>query len=202
MKQKTGIIMIGIGVLGLLFNYILQWISSPIYRANTYEELTGTIWATDGFLFTFNGLWTFIGIGFSIIGILLYSSKKGSFFWLWGFVPFIAFGYLSAWIPSHNSASLYGIGGGIITLSYFGVLWAWVKNHTAYEGIAKKGMHIQLCGYSFLYITALFLCMYMGTPKLPGLANISIVSGQSIIITFSVGFALLSLGNYLIGQKK
>ena len=202
MRQKIGIGMIWIGILGLLFNYILQWITSSIYRANTSEELTGTIWASNGFLFTFNGALTFIGLGCSIIGILLYSSKKGSLFWLWGFLPFIAFGFLSIWHPSQDTSSLFGIGGGIITLSYFGVLWGWVKTHNAYEGIAKKGKHIQLCGYSFLYITALFLCMYMGTPKLPGLANISIVSGLSIIITFSVGFALLSLGNYLTGQKK
>lgn len=202
MKQKIGLVMIWIGVLGLIFNYILQWISSPIYRTNTPEELNGTTWATDGFLFTFNGALTFIGLGCSIIGILLYSARKGSLFWLWGFVPFIAFGFLSTWHPTKDIAALFGIGGGIITLSYFGVLWTWVKTHNTFEGTEKKGKHIQLCGYSFLYITALFLCMYTGTPKLPGLANIPIVSSQSIIISFTLGFALLSIGHYLTGQKK
>ena len=201
MKQKIGIVMIWIGILGLLFNYVLQWITSPIYKVNTPEELAETIWATDGFLFTFNGVLTFIGLGCSIIGILIYSARKGSLFWLWGFVPFFAFGLLNIWQPSQDLPPLFGIGGGIVTLSYFVVLWSWIKSHTDYEGIVKTGKHIQLIGYSFLYITALFLCIYMGTPKHPGLANISIVSGQSILIAFSVGFALLSIGHYLTGQK-
>jgi hypothetical protein len=201
MKQRIGIVMIWIGILGLLFNYIYMWISSPIYRVNTAEELTGTIWASDAFLFMFNGVWTFIGFGCSIIGILLYSGRKDSLFWLWGFVPFIAFGILTTWLPSQSLAPLFGIFGGVITLSYFGVLWGSVKSYTSYEGAAKTGKQVQLIGYSFLYITALFLCMNMGTPKLPGLANVSIVSGLSIIIAFAIGFALLPIGDYLIGKK-
>ena len=66
---------------------------------------------------------------------------------------------------SQEFPPLFGIGGGIITLSYFGVLLAWIKTHTAFEGRAKKGKHIQLIGYSFMYITALFLCIYMGFKK-------------------------------------
>ena len=203
MKQKKiGILMLWIGILFLSFNYILQWISSPIFKANTPEELAETIWATEGFLFVFNGILTFIGVGLSIIGALLYSTQKGSLFWLWGFVPFIAFGMLNGLHLSQDFPPLFGIGGGIITLSYFGVLLAWIKTHTAFEGRAKKGKHIQLIGYSFMYITALLLCVYMGTPKHPGLANLTVVGGESIVIAFSVGFALLSIGQYLTCQQK
>ncbi len=145
---------------------------------------------------------TAVGLGFSIIGILFYSAKKGSFFWLWGFVPFVAFGLLMLWHQSINFSALFGIGGGIITIAYFGVLWGWIKTHTAYKNNAKTGKHIQLLGYSFLYISAIFLCVHLGTPKHPAIAEMSVVGGESIIIAFSVGFVLLSFGHYLTGQRK
>ncbi|GAI42275.1 unnamed protein product, partial [marine sediment metagenome] len=179
----------------LLINYFSLWFSNPVYKATTPETVVGTGWAIGEYLNLFAGMSLIIGIGISIIGVLLYSGKKGSLFWLWGLVPLIAFPTFSViWQPSQYIPAVYGIGGGIITFAYLGVLWAWVKTHTAYEGIAKTGKHIQLLGYSFLYITALFLCLYIGQPNLPGLADQPIVSGYSIVIAFSVGWVLLSVG--------
>lgn len=200
-KQKVGLALFWIGVAGLLINYFSLWFSAPVQRVTTPETLIGTGWAPGEFLFLFTGMSTVIGLGISIIGVLLYSGKKGSLFWLWGLVPFIAFGWLMVWQPSQHLPPLYGIAGGIITLAYIGVLWAWVKTHTAYEGIAKTGKHIQLLGYSFLYITALLLCLYIGQPNLPGLADQPLPSGISIVIAFSVGWVLLSVGHYLTGKR-
>ena len=199
-KQKVGLVLFWLGVASLLINYFSLWIQNPLYQVTTPETLIGTGWAPGEFLFLFAGMSLFIGVGISIIGVLLYSEKKGSFFWLWGLVPLIAFGWLNVWQPSQHLPPLYGIAGGIITLAYIGVLWAWIKTHTAYEGIAKTGKHIQLLGYSFLYITAIFLCLYIGQPNLPGLADQPIVSSYSILIAFSVGWVLLSVGHYLSGK--
>ena len=80
-KQTVGIYIFWIGVFGLVFNYLKQWINNPIFRDNSVEDLIETIWATDGFLFILNGMLTLLGNGFTIIGILLYSGKKGSYFW-------------------------------------------------------------------------------------------------------------------------
>jgi len=199
-RQKVGLVLFWLGVVGLLINYFSLWIQDPLYKVTTPETLIGTGWAPGEFLYLFVGMSMTIGLGISMIGVLLYSGKKGSLFWLWGLVPVIALGLLMIWQPSQHLAPVYGIAGGIITLAYIGVLWAWVKTHTAYEGIAKTGKHIQLLGYSFLYITALFLCLYIGQPNLPGLADQPIVSGYSIVIAFSVGWVLLSVGHYLSGK--
>ena len=200
-RQKIGLALIWVGAIGLLLNYFSFWISNPVYKATTPETLDGTVWAIGGLLNMFTGTCLILGIGMSIIGVLLYSGKKGSLFWLWGLVPLIALGWLMVWQPSQHIPAIYGIGGGIITFAYIGVLWAWIKTHTAYEGIAKTGKHIQLLGYSFLYITGLFLCLYIGQPNLPGLSDQPIVSSYSILIAFSVGWVLLSVGHYLSGKR-
>ena len=200
-RQKVGLVLFWLGVVGLLINYFSLWIQTPVYQATTPETLIGTGWAPGEFLYVLVGIFGSIGFVGSIIGVLLYSGKKGSFFWLWGLVPFIALILLMYWQPSQHIPAVYGIGGGIITFAYIGVLWAWIKTHTAYEGIAKTGKHIQLLGYSFLYITALLLCSYIGQPNLPGTADQPVASGYSIVIAFSVGWVLLSVGHYLSGKR-
>jgi hypothetical protein len=200
-KQKVGLVLIWLGAIGLLINYFSLWFSNPVYKATTPETLDGTVWALGGFLNMFTGTGLILGIGISIIGVLLYSGKKGSFFWLWGLVPLITFPtFAIIWQPS-NIPVVFGIGGGIITFAYIGVLWAWAKTHSAYDGIAKTGKHIQLLGYSFLYITAMLLCLYIGQPNLPGLADQPLPSGISIVIVFSVAWVLLSVGHYLSGKR-
>ena len=200
-RQKVGLVLIWLGAIGLLINYFSLWFSNPVYKATTPETLVGTGWAIGEFLSLFTSMSLLIGIGISIIGVLLYSGKKGSLFWLWGLVPFIAFPTFAViWQPSYIPA-VYGIGGGIVTFSYLGVLWAWAKTHNAYGGIAKTGKHIQLLGYSFLYITAMLLCLYIGQPNLPGLAGLPLPSGISIVIVFSVAWVLLSVGHYLSRKR-
>ena len=201
-RQNIGLALIWVGAIGLLINYFSLFFSNPVYKATTPETVVGTGWATGEIFNMLTGMCLILGIGISIIGVLLYSGKKGSLFWLWGLVPVIALLSLMFWQPSQYIPAVYGIGGGIITLAYLGVLWAWVKSHTAYEGIAKTGKHIQLLGYSFLYVTALLLCFYIGAPNLPGLADQPIPSGYSIVIAFSVGWVLLSVGHYLSGKRQ
>jgi hypothetical protein len=200
-KQKVGLVLFWLGVVGMFINYFSIWYKSTVWRVTTPETVIGTGWAPYEFPQMLTSILMPIGIGISIIGVLLYSGKKGSLFWLWGLVPVIALLSLMFWQPSQYIPAVYGIGGGIITLAYLGALWAWVKTHNAYDGIAKTGKHIQLLGYSFLYVTALLLCFYIGTPNLPGLADQPIPSGYSIVIASSVGWVLLSVGHYLSGKR-
>jgi len=200
-RQKIGQILFWLGVVGLFINYFVQWFRSPVYRVSTAAELSGTFWDPNGAGFLIPNLLGLLGLGFSIIGALLYSGKKGSRFWLWGLVPLIAMGFLTIWSPSQHLAPLYGIGGGIITVAYIGSLYAWIKTNTAYEGSAKTGKQIQLLGYSFLYMAALFLCINFGTPHLPALADTVIPSTESILTSFSVGILLMFVGDSVIARS-
>jgi hypothetical protein len=199
-RKKVGIAVFGLGVFGLLANFIALWISSPIRRVSTVEEMAGTIWEIGSPVVSLLGLFTIIGIGALVMGALIYSGKKGSRFWLWGFVPIIVFGMLAFWEIKSYIPAIYGIGGGIITIAYMAVIWFWIKNHDNYEGTAKTGKHIELLGYSFLYITSLFLCLLIGQPNLPGLADQPVVSSYSILATFSISWILLAIGSHLSGQ--
>jgi hypothetical protein len=201
-RQKIGTVLFWVGAVCVIVFYILLWVGNAVHRVTTPAELTGTTWASDGFLFIFRGMTGIIGALLALIGVMLYSGKKGSFFWLWGFVPFLAVFLLTNWRPSQYSPILYGIGGGIITLSYLGVLWAWLKTHAAYEGIAKTGKHIQLLGYFFMFMTGLFLCLYVGMPNLPGLADQPVPSGESILVLFTAGWVLLAVGHYMSGMRQ
>jgi len=201
-RQKIGQILFWIGVAGILIDFFTRWVSSGVTRVNTPETLIGTGWAVGEIFFNLSSLVFLIGVSFSLIGALLYSEKKGSFFWLWAFAPIVGMNVALFWNPSKHIPAVYGIGAGIITLSYLGVLWGWVKTHTAYEGIAKTGKQIQILGYSFLYLTALFLCFWIGNPMNPGTAAYPTVSSYSILIAMSIGFALLSIGHYLSGKEQ
>lgn len=201
-RKKIGQILFWLGVICIIVWQALTWYQSPIQRARTSEELSGTIHAVWGILF-----WIRImggsGLTFTIVGVLLYTGQKGSYFWLLGFLPnFANFGQY--WHPTKHFPWLFGIGGTIILLSYIGILWLWTKTYTNYKGGVRTGREIQLLGYSFLVVASLLLCMYFGNPKQLALADLPIPSSESINVTLSLGMLLIFVGHYLVarGSKK
>ncbi len=196
-KQKIAQVLFWIGIAGVIINFISVWIQNQITRANTPETLIGTGWAYGEAYSSLGGLALLIGFTFSLLGVLLYSSQKGSYFWLWALVPVIGMNIGLSWSPTTHIPSIFGLGAAIITLSYLGLLWSWIKENSTGEGLPNKGKQIQLLGYSFLFITALFLCNYIGNPMNPSTEGFPAVSSYSVLITMMISFALLSIGNYL-----
>ncbi len=70
-RQKVGLVLFWIGVVGLLINYFSLWIQNTVYKVTTPETVIGTGWAPGEFLYVFVGILAFIGFGTSIIGALL-----------------------------------------------------------------------------------------------------------------------------------
>jgi hypothetical protein len=141
------------------------------------------------------------GLMLSLMGVLLATGKKGSYFWLLGFLPMSASGLGMLWQPSQHIPALFGIGGTVILLSYFGILWLWSRTYAAYEGLARTGRQIQLLGYSFLVTTGLLLCMYFGNPKQLALADLPLPGGESINLTLSISMLLLFIGHYVVSRS-
>lgn len=199
-RRKIGIILFWLGVINVFIMQALTWFQSPMQRIHTAEELTGTVYGVDGALWWIRMAAT-SGLTFSIMGVLLATGKKGSWFWLLGFLPGTAISAGMFWQPAQYTPALFGMGGAVILLSYFGILWLWLQTYATYEGTARTGKHIQLLGYSFLVATGLLLCLYFGNPNLLALADYPIPNGLSINITLSLGMLLLFVGHYLIARN-
>ena len=193
-RQKMGKILFWLGIVLVFVMQALTWIQTPTHQVYTAEELDGTIHAIWGPLFWIRNMGG-NGLAFSLMGVLLYTSKKGSKFWLWGILPTASSGLL---MTSSHISWLFGLGGTVILLSYFGILWLWTKSYSAYEATARTGKHIQLLGYSFLVTTGLLLCMYFGNPEQPALADLPLPSGLSINVSLSLSMLLLFMGQYLV----
>lgn len=188
------------GVASMIVWTVLTVFQGPMQRVHTAEELKGTIYEIWGPLFWIR-IMAASGLMFSLVGVLLSTGKKGSYFWLLGILPSLAnFGMY--WKPSRHVPLLFGIGGTIILLSYFGILWLWTRTYSAYEGIARTGRQVQLLGYSFLVTTGLLLCMVFGNPKVSALADLPLPSGLIINLTLSLGMLLLFVGHYLVAKGK
>ena len=197
-RQKIGLILFWLGVIFTVIWQALTWGQGPIQRTHTAEELLGTAHAIWGPLFTLR----IIGGGgptLSLVGALVYTGKKGSFYWLLGFLPnLVNFGmYLE---PSQHISALYGLGGTVILLSYFGILWLWTRTYDNFAGAARTGRKIQLLGYSVLVVTGNLLCMYFGNPYQLALADLPIPSGLVINLSLSLAMLLLFLGHYVASR--
>ena len=196
-RQRIGQTLFWLGIIGIIVMQSLTWIQGPTHRVHTAEELIGTPHAIKGALFSIRNLGG-SGLALSLMGVLLATGRKGSYFWLAGLLTSFAL-LLPYWQPHQHIPAFFGIGGTVILLSYFGILWLWTQTHTAYEGVARTGRQIQLLGYSFLVTTGLLLCMYFGNPKQPALADLPmpIPGGESINLTLSLGMLLLFVGQYM-----
>ena len=200
-RQKIGQILFWLGIIGVIIMQTLTWVQSPIQRVHTAEELSGTFYAVDGpiwWIRVFGGS----GLTLAIMGVLLSTGNKGSYFWLLGFLPGAAMSAGMFWAPSQYIPQLFGIGGAVILLSYFGMLWLWTQTHTIYDGIAKTGKHIQLLGYSFLVTTGLLLCLYFGNPNVLAIADQPSGNPESINISLALGMLMLFVGNYLVARSQ
>ena len=199
-RQKIGMILFWLGIIGVIAMQALTWIQSPTHRVHTAEELSGTTHAIWGALFWIRNMGG-NGLMLSLMGVLLATGKKGSYFWLLGFLPMSASGLGMLWQPSQHIPALFGIGGTVILLSYFGILWLWTRTYTVYEGLARTGRQIQLMGYSFLVTTGLLLCLYFGNPKQLALADLPLPGGESINLTLGLSMLLLFVGQHVVARS-
>lgn len=201
-RQKIGMILFWIGVASIIVWQGLTWMHAPELRVNTAEELSGTIYAVDGamgfFRYTLLGG---LGMTLPIIGVLLYTTKKGTYYWLLGFLGSSMTGVSMMWNPTRHMPGLFGLGGTVILLSYLGILWVFTRTYAAYEGVARTGRIIQILGISFLFGTGTLLCSYVGDPQLLALKELPSASAESVNISLALGMLLLFVGHYLVSRK-
>jgi len=204
-RQKLGMILFWIGIVSIVFWQGLTWLHAPMLREHTAEELRGTFYAVDGVVGFFRyQIAAGLGMSLPIIGVFLYTTKKGSFSWLLAPLGATMTGVGMMWQPTQHMPALFGIGGSVVLLSYLGLLWMWTRSYTSFEGAARIGKMIQLLGYSFLLSTGLLLCSYVGDSKLLALTSSdlpTVSGGETINISLALGMLLLFVGQYVVAKN-
>ena len=157
-REKVGLVVFWISVVWMIAWVIIGAARMPLLRSLTTEELNQTNWAFNGTLSMLHGLSTPFATIVAGVGILLYSSAKGSKVWMVGTGLFIVFILaLVAMGLNFYSAPVFGIGGSLILLSFIGILWLLAKERMALEGSSTTAVDFKLVGYVFMIMAAWFI---------------------------------------------
>jgi hypothetical protein len=111
---------------------------------------------------------------------------------------FVSMGAITQVIPA-----IFGIGGGLISLTFLGVTWDWARSRPGLASAARTGADLGMAGQVFYLIAAWYLCGLLGAPTFllrPEQAmtiipeNNAISLGTTILICMTLGsvFAFLS----------
>lgn len=112
--------------------------------------------------------------------------------------------------PKIVPSALFGIGGGLITLSYIGILWNWAKTRAGLSETKQLSSDFKVIGYFFFMIASWYLCGTFGAPSFllrPELigeyttpeGNIQLAT--IIFISLVLGWIFLLIGNLKSNKK-
>jgi hypothetical protein len=158
-KQRVGLLLFWIGIVWTISWEIINDVKVlPLMHTLTTGEFNQTIWAFTGPLMFLRGISMPMGAIVSGIGILLYSSAKGSTVWKVGIGSFIVLAIsLVAMGLNLYSAPLFGIGGSLILLSFIGILWLLAKERLALKDSPTISLDYRLVGYLFMLMAAFYI---------------------------------------------
>ena len=190
-SQKIGSAIFAIGA---VYMFGLGWLYSwrVVPAANQFG-----ISALPGFLGFIWGLSVPLGAFIVAIGAALAARVERRVFWqlillLLVFTAWRIVGTTDKMIPS-----LFGIGGGLITLFFIGSVWNLAKNRPTLTGAARTGSDLRMVGYIFFVVAAWDLCGIFGMGNYvlrPELADKFSVPISSTINSASGVNILLALG--------
>lgn len=200
-KPRLGALVFWIGVVSVMGgNWLQSWFVQPYMRDHTPEQLSNTIWAADGFLFLFWCLVGPLGAAIALVGSLIIAQKKRSSpTWLLGpLAVFVYIVFIAAYSPVQHRPVFFGIGGGVIAISYLGIVWSWSKTHAMLQGLAKMGEYFKLLGYFFLMMASYAVCGYFGAERAAAFEYKPFTSSEAILISLSLGWLFLFIGHFQI----
>ena len=171
-------------------------------RTLSIEENNATIWADGGLLWI---AWAFsvtLGSLLAGIGAFAYVKTKAAFSWL------TAIGVLGAvlamvmvWGRVYN-ATLFGIGGTIILLSFFAIVWLWMKKYAALDMPEKIAGSFKLIGYLFWINMSWFLCGETARMHLKAFEGKSPPVPIEVMVFLVLGWLFVLVGEYKAMQLK
>jgi hypothetical protein len=165
-------------------------------RNLTIEENNLTIWADGGPLWIFWGFSITLGSVLAGIGAFLYVKSKPAFSWLTPIgVIGVVFAMVMVWSRVYN-ATLFGIGGSIILVSFFAIVWIWMKKYSRLDIQEKIAGSFKLVGYIFWINTSWFLCGETAKMHLKAFEGSAPPTPIEIMVFLVLGWLFVLVGNY------
>lgn len=166
MKTKTGMILIGIGILFLLNAIFGRYLVLPGYISSleqgsaAIEEVRQNVpvWKIVRYI-----VWGYsfkLGIFLVVLGACANALMQTGRFWLLTIGGLV---YLMvAFVPLPSNSLAFGIGGGIMTVLMVLIFLYWAKERRDVTDNAKTGADLRIIGYFFFAMATYNLCPLMG----------------------------------------
>lgn len=190
-SQKIGWVIFAIGA---VYMFGLGWLYSwrVVPAANQYGSNASSGWV--GFTWYLS---VPVGAFIVAIGAALIARVERRVVWLLVllFVLFTAWGIVGT--TNTMIPALFGIGGGLITLSFLGSTWNWAKIRPSLTRAGRTGSDLRMVGFIFFVVAAWHLCGLFGIGSYilrPELANKFSVAISGTVNAASTVMVLLVLG--------
>lgn len=205
---KAGWVIFGIGALYmLLMGWLASWWVVPTIQQAGLESLPGM---------AFFLLWQFAApVGALLVAIgaafaaRVERSRKGII--IGGSLVVVVWLYISMGIVKQVVPPIFGIGGGLIALTFLGTAWDWARSRPRLSGATRTGADLGMAGFVFYLIAAWYLCGLLGAPTFllrPEQAmtyipeNNAISLGTTILICMALGSVFTYLGRRVALKKE
>jgi hypothetical protein len=202
-KQKVGLVLFWIAVIwAFLWGVLGSVFVGSAFNNLTMDEVNQTMWAFTGPWFLLWALGVPLGALVAGIGILLYSSAKGSTVWKYGIGIFLAVALGMASGGLGHIPPLFGIGGTLILLFFMGILWLWAKERMALKDSSTTAADLKLVGYVFMLIAAWFICGIASVPFMKVFEGETSGTPIHVMIFLVLGWFFLFLSHYKSRQQQ
>ena len=185
---------------GLLFAVVFAVFGSRslLYnlRTLTIEQNNATIWADGGLLWIAWGFSVTLGSVLAGIGAFIYVKTRAVFSWLTAIgVIGVVFVMVMVWSRVYNP-TLFGLGGGVILVSFFAIVWVWLKKYAVRDMPEKIAGSFKLIGYIFWIQASWFLCGETARMHLKAFEDLSPPSPIEVMVFLVLGWLFVLIGDY------
>jgi hypothetical protein len=207
MSKKIGIVILSIGILYLV---LVAWLSSwwfvPDYRQLGRNFVTGETFYTSFAFFIIWSISTPLAAIMIVLGFGLYTKAEKNRILYFSIGSVLLLWWLASWYVLSVTSVLFGIGGGIIILSFLISIRSWSKKRGQLDDRNKLAADIRVLGHLFFFVAAWGICGLLGTPAFalrPELVieyNTQIMAytlGAKVMICLILGWICLAVSQFL-----
>jgi hypothetical protein len=205
--KKFGFIIFIIGILYMFIDgWLISWWLVPDYRSAGQAFISGNSVYSSNSFFTFWALSVPLGSIITVAGLAVYAHLEKWRFLIFFISSIIFLSWLAFWSQSIVYPALYGIGGGLILISFSFSIWTLIKMRMSCPEKLKTVLDFRIIGYVLLVITAWGMCGLLGIPSF-GLRpeelikydteGMLITMGAKVLICFTLGWIMIAISQVL-----